>query len=255
MLNLILQATKSLPKFFLFFLKKKFLLVVRMAWYNSIRCSDKRQFNPGRFPKIQIGQEHLNKLYYEGKLIKEIALFFSCSIPTIRRHLKFLIPKNLQRYKFNYSSANPVNQRIIKLYANHHYSTGKIAGIIGLCDETVRKRLQRLGIALRGRNFKNLEAFHPKNLNRKKDKIYPFEDLNLFNQKFLEYYCLMFSNKKIAGLLGIDRATVSRRIKYFRSQYYFKSRFCKRCENLFRFKVTEYQRNAYICSRCRKDAA
>lgn len=63
----------------------------------------------------------------------------------------------------------------------------------------------------------------------------------------------MLPNIKIAELLKIDRATVSRRIKYFRSQYYFKQGFCKRCDNLFRFKVTEHQRNANICSECIKD--
>ena len=222
-----------------------------MAWYNNTRCNDKRQFNSGRFPKITLDDQILKNLYYEGKLIKDIASFFNVSIPTIKRHLKFLIPKNLQRYKFNYSQSNPVNQRIIKLYTNHHYSTEKIAEMTGLCDETVRRRLQRLGIELRGRNFKNLETFHPMHLNRRAGKQYPITDLNLFNQKFTEYYCLMYTQKKIAELLHIDRGTVSRRIRYFRSQYYFKTRFCKRCENLFRFRVTKYQKNARICTKCR----
>lgn len=224
--------------------------MIKMAWYDK-SIDFKNTKRPGRFLRTQLDFDKLKQLYYQGKLIKELASYFNCSIPTIKRHIKFLIPKNLQRYKFNYSSANPVNQRLIKLYTNHHYSTEKIAGIVGLADETVRRRLQRLGFELRGRNFKNLETFHPMQLNRRKDKQYPINDLTLFNQKFLEYYCLMISNTKIAELLQIDRATVSRRIKYFRSQYYFKQRFCKRCENLFRFKVTEHQRNARICGRCR----
>ncbi len=222
-----------------------------MAWYNS--SIDFR--NPkrlGRYKRVVIDKEKLKQLYYEGKLIKDIGSFFNCSIPTIKRHLKFQIPKNLQRYKYNYSASNPVNQRIIKLYTNHHYSTLKIAELIDLCDETVRRRLQRLGIGLRGNNFKNLETFHPMQLNRKKNKRYPITDLNQFNQKFLEYYCLLYSQKKIAELLNIDRGTVHRRIKYLRSQYHFKLRFCKRCENLFRFKVAEHQRNSNICAKCRK---
>lgn len=223
-----------------------------MVWYNGTRCKDKRQFNPGRFKRILLDKEKLKELYYNGTLIKQIASYLKCSIPTIKRHLKFLIPKNLQRYKYNYSASNPVNQRIIKLYTNHHYSTEKIAEEIGLADETVRRRLQRLGIELRGRNFKNLETFHPKELNRNGGKKYPITDLNLFNQKFLEYYCLMHTQKRIAELLNIDRGTVQRRIKYLRTQYYFKLRFCKRCENLFRFKVTEHQRNSNVCIRCRK---
>jgi len=198
-----------------------------------------------------VDKELLKHQYHNGKPIKDIASFFNCSIPTIKRHLKLLIPGNLRRYRFNYSQSNPINQRITKLYTNHHYSTEKIADIIGLCDETIRRRLKRLDIKLRGRNFKNLESFHPMQLNRRKGKEYPITDLNQFNQKFLEYYCLMHTQKKIAELLQIDRATVSRRIKYLRSQYYFKTRFCKRCENLFRFKVTEHQRNSKICSRCR----
>ena len=223
-----------------------------MAWYNK-GIDFKNEKRPGRFLRTQLDFDKLKQLYYQGKLIKELASLFNTSIPTIKRHIKFLIPENLRRYKFNYSSANPANQRLIKLYTNHHYSTEKIAGMMGLADETVRRRLQKLDIELRGRNFKNLESFHPMQLNRRKNKKYPIIDLNLFNQKFREYYCLMYSQKKIAELLQINRATVSRRIKYFRSQYHFKQRFCKRCENLFRFKVTEYQKNAKVCSRCRKD--
>ena len=205
----------------------------------------------GRYKRIFIDKDKLKQLYHQGKLTKELASHFNCSIPTIKRHLKLLIPKNLQKYKFNYSQSNPINQRLIKLYTNHHYSTEKIAVMMGLADETVRRRLQKLDIELRGRNFKNLESFHPMQLNRRKNKKYPIIDLNLFNQKFREYYCLMYSQKKIAELLQINRATVSRRIKYFRSQYHFKQRFCKRCENLFRFRVTEYQKNAKVCSKCR----
>ncbi|MBU0628282.1 MAG: hypothetical protein KKC75_03775 [Nanoarchaeota archaeon] len=222
-----------------------------MVWYKSTQAKDNRKFNKGRFLRKEINLDTLKDMYYNGKPIKEIASFFNCSIPTIKRHLKLIVPESLRRYKFNYSESNPINQRIIKLYTNHHYSTNKIAGIIGLTDETIRKRLLKLGIALRKRNFKNLETFHPMRLNRIKDKNYPIVDLNQFNQKFLEYYCLMHTQKNIAELLQIDRATVSRRIKYLRSQYYFKLRFCKRCNNLFRFRVTEHQRNANICSRCR----
>jgi len=224
-----------------------------MAWYDA-GIDFKNPKRPGFRKRIILNTEKLQELYYKGTSIKDIASFFTCSIPTIRRHLKFLIPKDLQRYKYNYSASNPINQKLIKLYTNHHYSTEKIAGITGLADETVRRRLQRLGIELRGRSFKNLETFHPGKLNRNKNKKYPITDLNQFNQKFLEYYCLMLSNTKIAELLKIDRGTAQRRIKYFRSQYYFKLRWCKRCENLFRFKVTGYQRNANICSKCRKNA-
>jgi len=221
-----------------------------MAWYDN-GIDFKNPKRPGRYKRLILDIEKLQELYYNGNLIKEIANYFNCSIPTIKRHLKFIIPKNLQKYKYNYSASNPINQRIIKLYTNHHYSTQKIGEIIGLNDETIRRRLQRLGIELRGRNFKNLETFHPGRLNKNKGKKYPIEDLNQFNQKFLEYYCLMYTQKRIAELLSIDRGTVRRRIKYFRSQYYFKLRFCKRCKNLFRFKVTERQKNSNICSKCR----
>ena len=123
--------------------------------------------------------------------------------------------------------------------------------MVSLCDEPVRRRIQRLGITLRGRSFKNLGLFHPMHLNRRANKHYPIADLNLFNQKFLDYYCRMYPQYKIAELLGIDRGTVRRRIQYLKSQYYFKKRFCKRCGNLFRFKATEYQRNAKVCQGCR----
>ena len=185
--------------------------------------------------------------------IKEIASFFNCSIPTIRRHLKIIIPDKLRRYKYYYSASNPINERLIKLYTNHHYSTIKIGEMVGLNDETVRKRLQRLEIKLRGHSFKNLELFHPGKLNRRKDKQYPITDLIQFNQKFIEYYCLMLPMYKIAELLNIDRGTVSRRIKFLRTLYYFKTRFCKRCNNLYRFRATENQRNSSICGRCRLD--
>lgn len=223
-----------------------------MVWYKGTRCNDKRQYNPGRFHRIVLNTEKLKELYHNGTPIKEIASFFNCSIPTIKRNLRPLIPDALRRYPFNYSQANPINQRIIKHYTNHHYSTLKIAEIVGICDETIRRRLQRLGITLRGHNFKNLELFHPKQFNRKKDKKYPIEDLISFNSKFLEYYCLMHSQKKIAELLQIDRSTVSRRIRYLRSQYHFKLRECKRCENLFRFKVTEKHRTSNICPNCNR---
>lgn len=243
---------KSNSQNFSFLTEEKIYLVIKMAWYDNNKGIDfKNLKRPGRYRRITIDFDKLKQLYHQGKLIKDIASYFNCSIPTIRRHLKFLIPKDRQRYKFNYSQTNPINQRIIKLYTNHHYSTETIAEKIGLADETVRRRLQRLDVELRGRNFKNLETFHPMKLNRRKDKQYPIIDLNLFNQKFLEYYCLMLPQKKIAELLQIDRATVSRRIKYFRSQYYFKQRFCKRCSNLFRFRVSEHQRSSNICSKCR----
>ena len=224
-----------------------------MVWYNGTRCSDRRQFNPGRFQRIILNDDQLKELYHNGTPIKEISSFFNCSIPTIKRHLRFLIPDKLRRYTFYYSQVNPINQRIIQLYTNHHYSTMKVGEIVGLNDETVRRRLQRLGIKLRGMSFKNLELFHPMQLNRRMGKIYLINDLNQFNQKFLEYYCLMYSHKKIAELLQIDRSTVSRRIKFLKTQYHFKSRFCRKCDNLFRFKVTEYIKNSRVCIRCRKD--
>ena len=184
-----------------------------MAWYDTA-IDFKNPKRLGRHKRIILDIEKLQELYHNGALIKEIASLFNTSIPTIRRHLKFLIPKDLQRYKYNYSACNPINQRIIKLYTNHHFSTLKIAETIGLADETVRRRLQRLKIELRGRDFKNLETFHPGKLNRNKNKEYPITDLNQFNQKFLEYYCLMYSQKKIAELLSIDRGTVRRNRRY-----------------------------------------
>ena len=222
-----------------------------MVWYNGTRCNDRRQYNLGRFPKKSIDGQRLQEFYYNGTLIKDIASFFNCSIPTIKRHLKFLIPPILRRYKYYYSASNPVNQQIVKLYTNDHYSTLKIGEIVKLNDETVRKRLQRLGIELRGHNFKNLETFHPGNLAKKYNKQYPVTDLHQFNQKFVEYYCLMLPMHKISELLKIDRGTVSRRIKFLKSLYYFKTRICKRCNNFFRFKATERQKNSRICGRCR----
>ncbi len=224
-----------------------------MVWYNGTRCKDRRQYNPGRFLKKDIDSQRLQELYYNIIPIKDIASFFNCSIPTIKRHLKFLIPASLRRYKFYYSAANPINQRIAKLYTNHHYSTIKIAEIVGLCDETIRKRLQRMDIQLRGNSFKNLETFHPGNLAKRYNKEYPVTDLHQFNQKFIEYYCLMLPMYKIAELLNIDRGTVSRRIRFLKSLYYFKTRICKRCNNFFRFKATERQKNSSICGRCRLD--
>jgi len=109
--------------------------------------------------------------------------------------------------------------------------------------------LKCLGVERRGRGFKNLETFHPSALNRK-DKSYPIQDLENFNQKFLECYCLMMSQGKIAEIMNIDRGTVRRRIAYLRSQYYFKMRYCKRCENLFRFRVIGEKRNSNVCQRC-----
>src|SRR3989338_8381952 len=200
-----------------------------MVWYNGTRCNDRRQYNSGRYPKINVDGQKLQEMYYKGTKIKEIAASLNCSIPTIKRHLRLLISPKLRRYKYFYSASNPVNQQIIKLYTNDHYSTLKVASIVGLNDETVRKRLQRLGIKLRGLNFKNLETFHPKNLNHRFKKDYPFNDLDTFNKKFIEYYCLFYPQYKIAELMQIDRGTVSRRIRYFRQHYIFKTRFCKRC--------------------------
>lgn len=223
-----------------------------MAWYDrGIDFSNPKRL--GRHKRIFLDREKLQELYYNGTPIKDIAAFFNCSIPTIKRHLRLLISPKLRRYKFYYSAANPINQRIIKLYTNDHYSTLKVAEIVKLNDETVRKRLKRLGVQLRRNNFKNLETFHPGNLAKKYHKQYPITELHLFNQKFLEYYCLMLPMYKIADLLKIDRGTVSRRIKFLRSLYYFKTRICKRCNNFFRFKVTERQKNSRICGRCRID--
>ena len=223
-----------------------------MAWYGkSIDFRNPKRL--GRHKRIILDREKLQELYHNITPIKDIASFFNCSIPTIKRHLKFLIPANLRRYKFYYSAANPINQRIAKLYTNHHYSTIKIAEIVGLNDETIRKRLQRMDIRLRGHSFKNLETFHPGNLAKQFNKQYPITDLQEFNRKFIEYYCLMLPMHKIAELLNIDRGTVSRRIKFLKFLYYFKTRICKRCNNFFRFKATERQKNSRICGRCRID--
>ena len=224
-----------------------------MVWYNGTRCKDRRQNNPGRLKRIFLDNDKLQELYHNGTLIKDIAAYFNCSIPTIKRNIKFLVPDILRRYKFFYSKSNPINQQIVKLYTNDHYSTLKVASIVGLNDETVRKRLQRMGVELRGHNFKNLETFHPGNLAKRYNKQYPITDLHQFNQKFMEYYCLMLPMHKIAELLKIDRGTVSRRIKFLKSLYYFKTRICKRCNNFFKFKVTERQKNSRICGRCRVD--
>jgi DNA invertase Pin-like site-specific DNA recombinase len=222
-----------------------------MVWYNETTCKDKRANNSGRFPKKEIDHEYLKQLYHKGTPIKEIAIQFNCSIPTIKRHLHLIIHTNLRRYKFNYSPSNEVNQNIIKLYTNHHYSTEKIADIVGLCDETIRRRLQKLGIELRGKSFKNLETFHPSRLNRYSDKSYPYDDLNEFNNKLAEMYCLMHSQKTIARTMGIDRGTARRRINFLKSQHRFKMRFCKRCNDLFRFRITKHQKNSNICPQCR----
>ncbi len=63
----------------------------------------------------------------------------------------------------------------------------------------------------------------------------------------------MLPMKTIAEFLNIDRGTVSRRIKFIRTLYYFKTRVCKRCNKFFRFKVTERQKNSRVCGRCRLD--
>lgn len=222
----------------------------RMVWYNGTRCKDRRQNNPGRFVRKLLETDKLQELYYNVTPIKDIASFFNCSIPTIRRHLKFLIPANLRRYKYYYSASNPINQKIVKLYTNHHYSTLKVAELVNLSEETVRRRLMRLGVQLRRTSFKNLETLHPRSFNRIANKVYTICETYLFNQKFLEYYCLMFSMTKIAKLLNIDRGTVKRRIYFLKSLYYFKTRFCKRCNNLFRFKSTDMHKNSDFCTRC-----
>src|SRR3989338_9189376 len=135
-----------------------------MAWYNGTRCTDGRKNNPGRFPRKLLDGEKLQELYHSQMPIKDIATFFNCSIPTIKRHLRLLISPKLRRYKYYYSASNPIHQRFIKLYTYHHYSTIKVAEIVNLNDETVRNRLKRLGIQLRGHDYKNLETFHPGNL-------------------------------------------------------------------------------------------
>ncbi len=222
-----------------------------MVWYNGTRCSDNRQHNHGRFPRIILDPERLSQMYYAGTPIRDIAASLNCSVPTVKRHLKQMIPQKLRRYKFYYSASNPVNQNIAKLYTTNHFSTSVIARMVNLCDETVRKRLQKTGIELRKRNFKNVETFHPKNLNRKENKFYAIEDLNEFNQTLIRYYCEMQSYYQIALALQIDRGTVSRRIRFLRKLHAFKTRFCKRCNNLYRFMVTEKQKNSRICGRCK----
>ena len=223
-----------------------------MEWYNNVRCTDGRRNNKGRFPRIALDTEKLLEQYHNFTPIADIAANFNCSVPTVKRNLRPLIPENLRRYKQFYSENNPVNQRMMKLYTNHHYSTLKIAGIVGLADETVRKRLKSLGIQMRGLGFKNLESFHPGKLRRRGSKEYPFKDVHEFNSKFREYYCLMYPQYKIAELLQIDRGTVRRRIRFLKEMYHFKTRFCKRCNNLFRFRVSEHIKNSKICGRCRK---
>ena len=101
-----------------------------MVWYNGTRCKDRRQYNTGRFKRKFLDTDKLQELYYNGTLIKDIAAFFNCSIPTIKRNLKFLISPKLRRYKYFYSASNPINQQIIKLYTNHHYSTLKVGEMV-----------------------------------------------------------------------------------------------------------------------------
>ena len=84
-----------------------------MPWYSSTHASDKRRFNKGRFLKKDINQQELNVLYFEGKKDKELASYFNCSIPTIRRRIRIFIPDNLRRRKERTSQYNPINQKII----------------------------------------------------------------------------------------------------------------------------------------------
>ena|SRR3989338_8594863 len=226
-----------------------------MPWYSSTHANDKRRFNKGRFLKKGINLGELKTLYLEGRKNKELAAFFNCSIPTIRRRIRILIPDNLRMRKERTSQYNPINQKIINLYVNHHYSTIKIAAITNLSVETIRGRLHSLGIKVRGKNFKNLQSFHPGKLNRVRQKEYAVSDLKEFNQKLLDYHCLMYSNARIAELLQVDRGTVKRRISHLTSMHHFKTRFCKKCGNLYRFMPTQYQRNCKICLRCRKDVS
>ena len=109
----------------------------------SILSNQKRS---GRFKRIEIDTEKLKSMYHSGATTKELAEHFNCSSPTIKRHLRFLIPLALRKYRQNYSKSNPVNQLIIDLYISRKLSTKSVALKVGLSDETVRRRLKRFGI-------------------------------------------------------------------------------------------------------------
>ena len=112
---------------------------------------------------------------------------------------------------------------IVELYVKNKLSTKSVADKVGLSDETVRRRLKRFGIERRTRGFKDLSSFHPASLNRNPDKQYPVNDIESFNRMLTNSYCMMLPQYKIADILNIDRATVSRRINFMRNSHYFKT--------------------------------
>jgi len=221
-----------------------------MVWYNK-GIDYKNPKKKGRFSRISVDTKRLFQMYAEGKKIDEIAEKFEVSEATIKRHLKFIIPDFMKRNKGRTSNPNTsFNLKIIKFYTNHHYSTSKIGDEMRCSAEKVRRHLIKCEIEMRKTSYKNLLEIHPKNLNRKEEKEYPFENLKEFNESLMMLYCLNFEREEIAKYLNVHIDTAIRRITFIRSLYAFKLRVCKSCENFFRFIVTDSKRNSNVCPLC-----
>jgi DNA-binding CsgD family transcriptional regulator len=193
-----------------------------------------------RTKKVYVNLSQLKFLWEsDNYTIAELAKHFNVSIPTIKRRLRTI--KARHRYAWNYSHENPLNQRIINLYANGHLSTMEIGKLVHLSEETVRRRLHRLNVTLRDRSFKNLARVHPKSFDRK-HKEYQIVDAQELNDRIKQLY--LSGNKKlktIAQIVNLDTRTVARRLDFMgfrkRKKVYEKDmELVKRCVDLYKDK-------------------
>jgi len=191
-----------------------------------------------RKKKVNVDLTQLKLLWEsDNYTLAELAEHFNVSVPTIKRRLRTI--KARHRYAWNYSHENPINQRIIKLYTNEHLSTMEIGKLIHLSEETVRKRLHRLGVNLRDRAFKNLAQVHPKSFNRR-HKDYQIADVQELNDRIKQLF--LSGNKKlktIAQIVNLDTRTVTRRLDFMgfrnRKKVYEKdTQLIKRCADLYK---------------------
>jgi DNA-binding transcriptional MerR regulator len=223
-----------------------------MSWYdkgNGIDFSNPKR--RGRFPRIALDTNLLFELYIKDVKVKDIAKKLNVSRPTVKRHLKFIIPEDKKRNNGRaYNPNDSLNREIITYYTNHHYSTTHIGKLVGCSAEKVRRRLINCGIEMRSKTYRNLLTIHPKSLNRKKEKNCPFEDVEEFNNNFKFLYCLNFSKEDIAEIMKVHKNTAKRRIQFLRENNVFKLRVCKHCGKFFRFITTKKHKNSNVCPIC-----
>ncbi|MCK4522464.1 MAG: hypothetical protein KAU20_07865 [Nanoarchaeota archaeon] len=144
---------------------------------------------------------YLHLVFRNGKCIPILAREFHASISTIK---KTLCDMGLNGKEILYDHEQPFNQRMIKMYET--MSTKIVGQRLGLCAETVRKRLIGMGIERHSVGFYNYDYIKSSN----RPDLQGWE----LNQLIKEEYEKTLSVKQVMINLGLgDLETVRKRLR------------------------------------------